>query len=132
MVCIPLQGSYLQVKDRPQTVDLGGLPLNVPYPPLKQGHSTENKPSAKEKKLRPPSEPRYNILHSGEFTMQDFTNDRESSQIKRPKKLVVSVELPGVKSANAVELDIFEKRLTLECVHPPYKLDVSYTNHYNS
>ncbi len=98
--------------------------MTVPYPPLKQ-HSTGDKLPTKEKKLRPPSEPRYNILHSGEFTMQDFTYDRESSQIKRPKKLVVSVELPGVKSPSTVELDIFEKRLTLECAHPTYKLDVS-------
>ena len=96
--------------------------MKVPYPPLKQD---SNKASVNKKKC-PPSEPHYSILHSGEFTMQDFTNDRESSQIKRPKKLVVSIELPGVKSASAVNLDIFEKRLTLECTNPTYKLDVSY------
>ncbi len=101
-------------------MDLGDLPLNVPYPPLKKA-----KPPSKEKKLQPPSEPRYTIVYSGEFTMQDFTNNRESSRVKRPERMLVSVELPGVDSASAVDLDIFEKRLTLECASPPYKLDVS-------
>ncbi len=57
--------------------------------------------------------------------MQDFTNDRESSRVKRPERMLVTVELPRVGSASAVDLDIFEKRLTLECASPPYKLDVS-------
>ena len=57
--------------------------------------------------------------------MQDFTNDRESLRVKRPERMLVTVELPRVGSASAVDLDIFEKRLTLECASPPYKLDVS-------
>ena len=58
--------------------------------------------------------------------MQDFTNERSSSRVKRPKELVVSVHLPGVDSAKSVMLDIFEKRLLLQCNKPHYKLDVSY------
>ena len=58
--------------------------------------------------------------------MQDFTNERESTRIKRPEQLVVTVNLPGVETASGVDLDIFEKRLVLECTSPLYKLDVSY------
>lgn len=57
--------------------------------------------------------------------MQDFTNDRESSRVRRPQKLLVTVQLPGVESASCVDLDIYRKRLTLECAKPLYKLDVS-------
>ena len=72
-----------------------------------------------------PSEPEYRIVHRGEMSMQDFTNERSSSRIRRPNELVVTVNLPGVESAKNVELDIFEKRLLLQCSKPLYKLDVS-------
>ena len=58
--------------------------------------------------------------------MQDFTNNRESTRVKRPKELVVTVKLPGVESAAAVELDIFEKKIVIQCENPVYKLDVSF------
>ena len=57
--------------------------------------------------------------------MQDFTNDKQSTLIKRPMELVVNVELPGVESAGIVELDIFEKRVVLKSEAPKYELDVS-------
>lgn len=76
-------------------------------------------------KARLAMEPKYTVLHRGEFTMQDFTNERESTLIKRPKELVVSVELPGVESAGSVELDIFERKVVLKSETPPYNLDVS-------
>lgn len=60
--------------------------------------------------------------------MQDYTNDRESTLIRRPRELVVTVQLPGVESAGVVELDIFERKMTLQCGTPVYKLDVSPHN----
>ena len=57
--------------------------------------------------------------------MQDFTNTRESTVVRRPKELVISVELPGVESAATVQLDILEKGILLESETPMYKLDVS-------
>ncbi len=101
--------------------------LKIPFPPLKEEQevkSFKTQQQAKEK-AKLPSEPKYSILHRGEFSMQDFTNERESSRVRRPKELVVSVELPGVESAAAVQLDIFEKRLLLESETPLHKLDVS-------
>ena len=104
-------------------------PLKVPYPPLKEEleaktHKNQQE-KKKEEKKKQPNEPEYSIVHRGEMSMQDFTNDRTSSRIKRPKELVVTVHLPGVDSAKSVELDIFEKSLLLQCTKPLYKLDVS-------
>ena len=59
----------------------------------KSSHKTRE---AKEKKKTTKKEPRYTVTHRGEMSMQDFTNARESTRIKRPKELVVAVELPGV------------------------------------
>ena len=102
-------------------------PLTVPYPPLKKEMEAKSRKAQEEKKQKekPQNEPEYTIVHRGEMSMQDFTNERSSSRIKRPKELVVTVHLPGVKSAKTVELDIFEKSLQLHCPKPLYKLDVS-------
>ena len=110
-----------------EEADLG--PLKVPYPPLREemeakSHKKQQERKAKEK---PPTQPEYTVVHRGEMTMQDFTNERSSSRIRRPNELVVTVHLPGVSSAKSVELDIFEKRLLLQCNKPLYKLDVSPT-----
>ena len=105
--------------------DLG--PLKVPYPPLREEVEAKShkKQQERKEKEKPATEPEYTIVHRGEMTMQDFTNERSSSRIRRPKELVVTVQLPGVGSAKSVELDIFEKRLLLQCNKPLYKLDVS-------
>lgn len=113
----------------PDGPDLG-IPLKVPYPPLNE-EKNEAKPAKKhrkkkhKKKEKQPCEPEYSVVHRGGFSMQDFTNERESTRIKRPEQLLVTVKLPGVESAGTVDLDIFEKRLLLECSKPLYKLDVS-------
>lgn len=114
----------------PSGPDLG-IPLKVPYPPLKDEQQEKDKLSEKHRKKKHKREkkrycePEYTIVHRGGFSMQDFTNERESTRIKRPEQLVVTVNLPGVESAGNVDLDIYEKRLVLECTNPLYKLDVS-------
>lgn len=95
--------------------------MKIPFPPLKDAKSRKDQ----QKKVKPPTEPNYTVLHRGEFTMQDFTNDKQSTLIKRPMELVVNVELPGIESASSVELDIFEKRVVLKSEAPKYELDVS-------
>lgn len=96
----------------------------MPYPPLKQTTS-EGGSTPKGRATKQPAEPQHTMVYSGEFSMQDFTNERNSSRVKRPRNLIVTIKLPGVKSAITVDLDIYEKRLTLNCADPPYKLDVS-------
>ncbi len=102
----------------------GSLLENIPFPPLKpeQESDSQSKDQPRKKEIQ---EPKHTVVYRGEFSMQDFTNDRESTLIKRPKELVVTVQLPGVKSSAAVELDIFKKKLVLQCETPMYKLDVS-------
>ncbi|KAK6181059.1 hypothetical protein SNE40_008997 [Patella caerulea] len=70
--------------------------------------------------------PKYSILHRAELDMQEYTNSRNSKTSTRPKELVVSIDLPLLKSAASADLDIFEKRLVLESKEPAqYKLDIA-------
>eukprot|EP00731_Ephydatia_muelleri_P035922 Em0179g12a len=73
---------------------------------------------------KPLNEPNYTITHHDEFSMLDYTYSKESTLIRRPRELVVSVELPGVLSADCIKLDVFEKQLSLECSDPIYHLEL--------
>ncbi|KAK3728891.1 hypothetical protein QZH41_010189 [Actinostola sp. cb2023] len=84
----------------------------------------DEKTSAKSNKRT--NEPVYHIVHRGVIDFQNFTNARDSCTSTRPKELIVSVELPKLKSTGTVELDIFEKQLILHNDDPPYNLDISF------
>ena len=67
--------------------------------------------------------PVYTIKHRCEFDMQDFRDAADSKPSTRPKELVIDITLPLLKSSAAVNLDIFERSLKLECSKPAkYKL----------
>ena len=74
---------------------------------------------------RGPNSPKFTITHSCEVDMQDFRNVPDAKTSIRPTKLIVAIDLPLLKSAASVSLDIFEKKLLLESVQPAaYKLDL--------
>ena len=122
--------------------------LNLPYPyesddnKQKQSHMANapaksaskisgsrnqpSKPAQEEKgKSNGSVEPKYTITHRGHFDLQHFTNARDSMTSTRPQELVICVELPLLKSAAPVQLDVFEKQIVLECKKPAaYKLDL--------
>ena len=62
--------------------------------------------------------PVYTIKHRCEFDMQDFRDAADSKPSTRPKELVIDITLPLLKSSAAVDLDIFERSLKLECSKP--------------
>ncbi|XP_072172603.1 protein kintoun-like [Diadema setosum] len=71
------------------------------------------------------TEPKYSIVHRGHFDLQQFTYARDSMPSTRPQELIVKVQLPLLKSAASVQLDVFEKRLFLECQKPvSYRLNL--------
>ncbi|XP_022090629.1 protein kintoun-like [Acanthaster planci] len=75
--------------------------------------------------LSDPIEPKYSIIHRGHFDMQHFTNAPDSMPTTRPHELIVKIQLPLLKSIATVQLDVFEKRIALECQKPAsYKLNL--------
>lgn len=80
----------------------------------------EDAQKAKAKKVKP-SEPKFSIIHRGEFDMMDFRLAPDANQNRaqgRPRELVITIELPKCVSASPVELDISAERLTLACENP--------------
>lgn len=73
-------------------------------------------------------EPEYTITHRGYSNMQDFVQG-PSQQLAvastRPKELVITIELPRLRSASGLRLEIFEERVVMECEKPAaYKLNL--------
>lgn len=73
-----------------------------------------------------PVEPKYTITHRGVLDMQQFVNAPDSRPSTRPQELIIRIELPLLKSAMNIQLDVFERRLCLESNTPAsYKLDLT-------
>jgi len=74
--------------------------------------------------------PQYKIVHRGYFDMLDLSYipgvvSKEASK-NRPKELVIDIDLPKLKSATNLKLDIFERKVFLESTedHCNYKLNI--------
>lgn len=77
--------------------------------------STEDKPIT----------PKYTILHRSAVDLQEFRNAPDAKTSTRPKELVISIDLPKLKSANTVDLDIVENHIMLKCTTPAsYELEL--------
>ena len=114
---------------------------NFPYP--YDNLTSEEKAKQKEKEIaerdakKPKKEkakerdddfttPKYSITHRSEFDLQDARNAPDAKPSTRPTSLIISIQLPLLKSAKTVNLDIFEKRLILESKTPAaYRLDIN-------
>ncbi|KAJ1530986.1 hypothetical protein ONE63_005821 [Megalurothrips usitatus] len=69
--------------------------------------------------------PKYSIKYRHDVELSDFTND-VSSRLNAtvPKALIISIDLPLLKSAKDLSLDISHKSLSLQCEMPKYKLNL--------
>ncbi|XP_032679909.1 protein kintoun isoform X2 [Odontomachus brunneus] len=70
--------------------------------------------------------PKFTIKHQSDVEMEDFCVDKDAKLYAAiPKKLVVSVDLPLLKSVSDATLDIHERSLTLKSEKPAkYLLDL--------
>ncbi|XP_072347040.1 protein kintoun [Scyliorhinus torazame] len=124
-------------KESPEEDD----PLRFPYPfdPPKSKTASENdtkakttskgsKTAAKDENTNMQdskfTQPKYSIVYRSHFDLQDYRYAREAAPSTRPKELVVTIDLPLLKSAENACLDVTEKLLCLESQKPAYKLDV--------
>ena len=61
------------------------------------------------------TKPVFKITHSSNFDMLDYTNDcYHNLRSTRPGAIKVEVSLPGIESADCLDLDITKKRLHLQ------------------
>ncbi|XP_053553639.1 protein kintoun [Bombina bombina] len=69
--------------------------------------------------------PHYTIRHRTYVDLQDYRGSRDSTPSPIPKELVITIDLPLVKSSADVSLDIAGKQLSLESETPAYKLQLT-------
>lgn len=102
-------------------------PLAFPYPDEKkpQHNGTVHQPvQIQPSKSTGLTQPKYTVKYRSYIDLQDFRYSRDSAQSPRPKEIVVTIDLPLLKSATEVKLEVEEKRLLLESEKPAYRLEL--------
>ncbi|KAK2104168.1 Protein kintoun [Saguinus oedipus] len=124
----PLPGG---IPARPEGEPKGSLP-DFPYPyqyPAAAGNSAAPRPrtpSPPEADLQPaPTEPRYSVVQRHHVDLQDYRCSRDSVPSPVPHELVVTIELPLLRSAEQAALEVTGKLLCLDSRKPDYRLRLS-------
>lgn len=69
-----------------------------------------------------PTEPRYEVVQRHHVDLQDYRCSRDSAPSPVPRELVVTVELPLLRSAEQAALEVTGKLLSLDSRSPDYRL----------
>ncbi|XP_060031041.1 protein kintoun isoform X2 [Erinaceus europaeus] len=72
-----------------------------------------------------PTEPRYSVVQRHHVDLQDYRCSRDSAPSPVPQELVVTIELPLLRSADQAALEVTDKLLCLETRKPDYRLRLS-------
>ncbi|XP_044520732.1 protein kintoun [Gracilinanus agilis] len=116
----------------PEGEESGDSPLPAfpyPYPspevekrppaPQPQGST----PPLREESSDPaPTTPRYSVVQRHHVDLQDYRCSRDSYPSTVPRELVVTIELPLLRSAEHAVLEVTEKQLLLDSRKPDYSL----------
>lgn len=107
-------------------------PLAFPYPhnnptvSKKEGPQNSQSRSENVEKTQGPTKPRHTLKYRSFIDLQDFRCSRDSGQSPRSREIVITIDLPLLKSVAAVSLEVEEKSLMLESKDPAYKLELSF------
>ncbi|XP_058913066.1 protein kintoun [Kogia breviceps] len=83
-------------------------------------------PSPPEAVLQPaPTEPSYSVVQRHHVDLQDYRCSRDSAPSTVPQELVVTIELPLLRSAEQAALEVTGKLLCLDSRKPDYRLRLS-------
>uniref|UniRef100_A0A9L0ITR0 PIH1D1/2/3 CS-like domain-containing protein n=1 Tax=Equus asinus TaxID=9793 RepID=A0A9L0ITR0_EQUAS len=74
---------------------------------------------------RAPTEPRYSVVQRHHVDLQDYRCARDSAPGPVPHELVVTIELPLLRSAEQVALEVTGRLLCLDSRAPDYRLRLS-------
>ncbi|XP_016069039.1 PREDICTED: protein kintoun [Miniopterus natalensis] len=74
---------------------------------------------------RAPTKPRYSVVQRHHVDLQDYRCSRDSAPSPVPQELVVTIELPLLRSAQQAALEVTGKLLCLDSRKPDYQLRLS-------
>lgn len=127
-----------KAKDPPEKPD----PLAFPYPDEKTpstssqtkptdspetNNSNDVKPASfhiQSQKTKEPTKPNYTIKYRSFIDLQDFRCSRDSGRSPRPKEIVVTIDMPLLKSITDTSLEVNERSLLLDSKKPAYRLEL--------
>ncbi|XP_014203044.3 protein kintoun isoform X1 [Pan paniscus] len=110
---------------RPDGEPKGPLP-DFPYPYQYPAAPGPRPPSPPEAALQPaPTEPRYSVVQRHHVDLQDYRCSRDSAPSPVPHELVITIELPLLRSAEQAALEVTRKLLCLDSRKPDYRLRLS-------
>ena len=134
----PVHSSTISVGSKPKEVTPEkSIQAKTPKPLIQEltpeelaATSAKEKERAKERERelreRGPETPIYHIVERGELELQQFHTERqELVGQRRPRYLVVKIELPKLENMRGVSLDITEKQVRLETDSNIYYLQTS-------
>lgn len=108
------------------------LEFPYPYPDIAARSSTEaaeprapvrpEPGAASSGSASAPTEPRYEVVQRHHVDLQDYRCSRDSAPSPVPQELVVTVELPLLRSAEQAALEVTGKLLSLDSRRPDYRL----------
>ncbi|XP_049623100.1 protein kintoun [Suncus etruscus] len=102
------------------------LQFPYPYPEIAARSSAEAaapEPRAHFSGSAPaPTEPRYEVVQRHHVDLQDYRCSRDSAPSPVPQELVVTIELPLLRSAEQAALEVTGKLLSLDSRRPDYRL----------
>ncbi|XP_054909301.1 protein kintoun [Poeciliopsis prolifica] len=104
--------------------------LEVPEPRMKSEESltlTNSKDVQQQiqsQNNQEPEKPKYTVKYRSKVDLQDFRCSRDSVQSPRPKEIVITIDLPLLKSVRDTNLEVMEKTLLLESKQPAYRLQL--------
>uniref|UniRef100_A0A8C7QGN2 Protein kintoun n=1 Tax=Oncorhynchus mykiss TaxID=8022 RepID=A0A8C7QGN2_ONCMY len=133
----PLPGQ--PAKEKPSPLDNH---LSFPYPDEKQPDTATNQKESPIPKAeiqsdtqisqrqqnvnspKKPTKPHYTLKYRSFIDLQDFRCSRDSAQSPRPKEIVITIDLPLLRSVADADLDVTERLVSLESKKPAYRLEV--------
>ncbi|XP_064784751.1 protein kintoun [Oncorhynchus masou masou] len=133
----PLPGQ--PAKEKPSPLDNH---LSFPYPDEKQPDTATNQKESPTPRAeiqsdtqisqrqqnvnspKKPTKPHYTLKYRSFIDLQDFRCSRDSAQSPRPKEIVITIDLPLLRSVADADLDVTERLVSLESKKPAYRLEV--------
>jgi dynein assembly factor 2 len=124
----PLPGGAPARPDGEQEGPLPGFPYPYRYPAAGDSSARPRAPapSSPEAVQQPaPTEPRCSVVQRHHVDLQDYRCCRDSAPSPVPHELVVTIELPLLRSAEQAALEVTGKLLCLDSRKPDYRLRLS-------
>lgn len=123
------RATIIRKKSENPPADIEPSPIDKIYPPLKNDQQIASKPDkpSTPDQLEQYKVPTFKIVHRRNVEYHEMTSELDSKMnLTVPKELIVTVDLPLLRSAEEATLDVTPRKLYLVSESPAkYKLDVT-------